>query len=96
MGHIVPGFYIDTLVGNRVHPDSALNQSRWDIFTVSSFDDLNEKITVVLKRKLNTTYSEDWVLADSVQFRIGLFDNQDKFTLGGSRRGYTDLLWLIL
>ena len=95
-GHIIPGYYIDTLVGNRVHPDSALKQSRWDIFTVSSFDDLNEKITVVLKRKLNTTYSEDLVMADSVEFRIGLFDNQDRFDLGGSRRGYTELFWLIL
>jgi len=95
VGHIIPGFYIDTLVGSRVQT-SAYAQSRWDIFTVSSFDDLNEKITVVLKRKLNTTYSEDLVMADSVQFRIGLFDDQDRFDLGGSRRGYTDLFWLIL
>jgi len=95
LGDIIPGFYIDTLVGVRMQ-DPAYAQSRWDIFTVSSFDAVNEKITVVLKRKLNTTYSEDLVMADSVQFRIGLFDNQDNFTLGGSRRGYTDLLWLIL
>ena len=71
-------------------------ESRWDIFTVSEFDAVNEKITVVLKRKLNTTYSEDLVLVDSVQFRIGLYEDQDKFTLGGSRRGYTDMLWLSL
>ncbi len=96
INQIVPGYYIDTLVGNRVHPDSALAQSRWDIFTVSSFDAVNEKITVVLKRKLNTGWSEDLPMADSVQFRIGLFDDQDDFYLGGSRRGYTDLLWLIL
>ena len=95
VGDVIPGYYIDSAVGSRVQ-DPAYAQSRWDIFTVSSFDDLNEKITVVLKRKLNTTYSQDLVMADSVQFRIGLFDNQDKFTLGGSRRGYTDLLWLIL
>ena len=93
---IVPGYYIDTLVGNRVHPDSALAQSRWDIFTVSSFDAVNEKITVVLKRKLNTGWPEDFVMVDSVEFRIGLFDDQDRFDLGGSRRGYTDLFWLIL
>ena len=93
VGHIIPGYYIDTIVRNTVQ---SFPESRWDIFTVSSFDDLNEKITVVLKRKLNTTYSEDLVLADSVQFRIGLFDDQDRFDLGGSRRGYTDLFWLIL
>ena len=90
---VVPGYYIDTNVRSNVQ---ITPQSRWDIFTVSSFDDLNEKITVVLKRKLNTGWSEDLAIADSVQFRIGLFDDQDDFYLGGSRRGYTDLLWLIL
>ena len=90
---VVPGYYIDTNVRSNVQ---ITPQSRWDIFTVSSFDDLNEKITVVLKRKLNTGWSEDLAMADSVQFRIGLFDDQDDFYLGGSRRGYTDLLWLIL
>ena len=94
---VVPGYYIDTLVRNRVHPDSALRQSRWDIFTVFSFDPVNEIITVVLKRKLNTGWSEDLPLADSVQVRIGIFDEQEDFFLGNnSRRGFTDLFWLIL
>ena len=93
---IVPGYYVDTLVGNRVHPDSTLAESRWDIYTVSEFDAANNRITVVLKRKLNTGWPEDKVLADSVQFRIGLFDDQDDFYLSGSRRGFTELFWLIL
>ncbi|MCH7948508.1 MAG: hypothetical protein IIC66_11995 [candidate division Zixibacteria bacterium] len=92
-GHIIPGFYIDTIVRNTVQ---SFPESRWDIFTVSSFDDLNNTITVVLKRKLDTGWSEDLVLVDSVQFRIGLFDNQSDFKLAGSKRGYTDLFWLIL
>ena len=93
LGDIIPGYYIDTNVRSNVQ---ITPQSRWDIFTVSDFDATNNKITVVLKRKLNTTYSEDLVMADSVQFRIGLFDNQSDFNLSGSRRGFTDLFWLIL
>ena len=94
---IVPGYYIDTLVGKRVHPDSALAQSRWDIFTVSAFDAVNDKITVVLKRKLNTTHGEDLMLTDSVQVRIGQIDDQDDFYLpSNSSRGFTELFWLIL
>ena len=92
-GIVVPGYYIDTNVRSNVQ---ITPQSRWDIFTVSAFDAVNEKITVVLKRKLNTGWPEDFVMVDSVEFRIGLFDDQDRFDLGGSRRGYTDLFWLIL
>lgn len=95
---IVPGYYIDTLVRNRVHPDSALKQSRWDIFTVHSYDAVNDRLTIVLKRKLDTGWQpEDLVLADSVQVRIGVFDDQEDFFLGNnSQRGFTDLFWLIL
>ena len=92
-GIVVPGYYIDTNVRSNVQ---ITPQSRWDIFTVSAFDAVNEKITVVLKRILNTGWPEDFVMVDSVEFRIGLFDDQDRFDLGGSRRGYTDLFWLIL
>ena len=95
-GLVVPGWYVDSAVGTRVK-QSAFAQSRWDIFTVDSFDNVNNEITVVLKRKLNTTYSEDLVLADSVQVRIGLLDNEvDIFQDNISRRGFTDLFWLIL
>ena len=93
-GLVVQGWYVDSGVGNQVQ--NTFPQSRWDIFTVSSFGAVNERITVVLKRKLNTTYSEDLVLVDSVQVRIGIFDNQSDFDLQHSRRGFTELFWLIL
>jgi len=93
-GLVVQGWYVDSGVGDQVQ--NTFPQSRWDIFTVSSFDAVNEKITVVLKRKLNTTYSEDLELVDSVQVRIGIFDNQDDFYFSNSKRGFTELFWLIL
>ncbi|MCH9025174.1 MAG: hypothetical protein IH931_07550 [candidate division Zixibacteria bacterium] len=93
-GLVVQGWYVDSGVGHQVQ--NTFPQSRWDIYTVSEFDAANNKITVVLKRKLNTGWPEDLVLADSVQFRIGIFDNQSDFDLSGPGRGFTELFWLIL
>jgi hypothetical protein len=49
-------------------------------------------------RPLNTGYADDLNLLplDSVKMKVGVTDNQDNLSLGGSNRAFTNEFWLIL
>ncbi len=93
---IVPGYVVDTGVGGRVQIGQPYASSRWDVFTVHSYNSSANRLAVVLKRRLLVAYSQDLDLFDSVKTKIGVLDEQDDFSVGGSRRGLTKEFWLIL
>jgi len=95
-GQIVPGYVIDTAVGGRVQIGQPYASSRWDIFSVYSYNSTTDRLAVVMKSRLTSTYADDLDLVDSVKIKVGVFDDQSDFTLSGSRRGFTKEFWLIL
>ena len=94
MGQRVPGWIIDS---TKCRQPAAARNSRWDTRAISSWktEDGALSYTVVLKRPMNTGYSDDVALADSVRTRIGVFDNQRDMNLGSSNRGFSKDFWLI-
>jgi len=87
----VPGWLIDSSFASL--SDSARG-SRWDIKAVS--DTAAGQYHVVLCRKLDTGFSDDIVLIDSVKVTIGIFDNQVTFEPPSSNRGFSNDFWIIL
>jgi hypothetical protein len=96
LGQTIPGWRIDSSVVNL---SSAIRGSRWDIRTVSEYDDGADQYIVVLCRPLNTGFSveEDlnMALLDSVEVKIGITDNQMSIETEGSNLGFSDSFWLI-
>lgn len=93
VGQQIPGWMIDTTLYKRPITERL---SRWDIR--AAFDYSASQYTVVMCRAMNTGNTDDVNLVplDSVQFRIGLLDNSDDLSTGGSRRGFTGTFWMIL
>ena len=90
VGQMVPGWMIDESVQNDNDP-AIRRKSRFDIRAVSDFDDANGEYTLVLGRALNTGYADDIDLSalNSIMAKVGIFDNQDIFSTGGTSRGFT-------
>ena len=90
----MPGWLIDSSFASRT---DEVRGSRWDIRAVSVYDNDAAQYRVVLCRKLNTGFSDDIDLAaaDSVEVKVGIFDNQEAFT-PGSNRGFSDDFWILL
>ncbi len=93
IGQRVPGWIIDSTLA---HLDKAGRGSRWDIDAASIWADSTE-YHVVLKRELNTGFLDDLNLStlDSVEVKIGVYDNQEEFGTASNRRGFTDDFWII-
>ncbi len=94
VGQKIPGWLVQPGVADRPEAERG---SRWDIKTVDKYDSLTNMYTVVLCRKLNTTYADDVDLSvlDSVKVKIAVLDNQDDFIAGGTARGFSEFLWLV-
>jgi hypothetical protein len=93
-GQKIPGWLIDSSFASL--SDEELG-SRWDIRTVSEYDSIADYYQLVLCRKLNTGFSDDLVLQDSVKVKIGIYDSQDEFGGPGTAdRGFSDVFWIIL
>jgi len=92
---IVPGWLINR---NFASLDDSLRGSQWDIKAVSVYDDVAAQYRVVLCRKLDTDFSDDIDLSDmdSVEVKIGIYDNQREFKTGSPKRGFSDNFWIIL
>ncbi len=90
----VPGYVIDASVGGAAHTD-AQRGSLLDIRAVDNY--ANNQYSLVLKRKMNTGYADDMDLTtvDSVKVEIAIFNNQNLFTTGGTRRGISNPFWII-
>jgi len=90
MGQKVPGYIIDISMKDDTNQD-ARRKSRYDIRSVSEWDETGEEYTLVLGRALNTGYTEDIDLTDvtTIKAKVGLFDDQDIFSTGGTGRGFT-------
>lgn len=95
VGQKVPGWIIDRSL--KTAPATRRN-SRLDIKAVSNYNTELKKYTVVLARALNTGYDDDIDMSsmNSITAKIGIFNNQDDFNLGGSNRGFTVNFTLIL
>jgi hypothetical protein len=93
---IVPGYIVDTSVLSKVQEGQPYASSRWDVFSIYSYNSAENRMAVVFKRKKVVTYSQDMDLIDSVKIKIGILNDHDDFYVGGSRRGFTDSFWLIL
>lgn len=93
IGQQISGWMIDTSLYKR---PSTERLSRWDIR--AAFDYSAGQYTVMMCRPMNTGNIDDvnLVALDSVQFKIGLLDNLDDITFGGSRRGFTGTFWMIM
>lgn len=92
---IVPGYVIDTAVYGRVQPGQPYASSRWDIWAIHDFNGTTDRLSVVMKCAMNTGRTDDLVMADSVNMKIGVFDDQTDFNVSGSRRGFSGEFWLI-
>lgn len=90
----VPGWMIDRDAKNLSEAELG---SRWDIRAIDEFDDVNDIYTVVLKRKLNTGYADDFNMAtaDSIKTKIVIMNNLDELYEGNTWRGVSEILWLI-
>ncbi|MEA3297382.1 MAG: hypothetical protein U9R56_05910, partial [candidate division Zixibacteria bacterium] len=90
----VPGWIIDTTVNKEGQPV----ESRWDIRTAYSHTDSLDQYTLVLKRQLNTTFTDDLDMSNliKVKTKIGILNNQRDLLLGSSKRGFTSDFWLEL
>ena len=97
LGQKVPGWLIDSSFASLT---AAERGSRWDIRAVSVYDSsgTSNQYRVVLSCPLNTGYNDDIDLSvkDSVQVKIGLFDDQIDFGTASSNRGFSDEFCLIL
>lgn len=91
----LPGYYIDTSLASK---DASVRGSRWDTRAADVWDTTTQTYTLVLGRPMTTGYTDDLNLTtvDSIQTKIGVFDNQIDLNLGGTSRGYTKTFWLVL
>ncbi|PWB71479.1 hypothetical protein C3F09_07880 [candidate division GN15 bacterium] len=95
LGQTVPYYILDS---TKFRLPAATRGSRWDTRTISDYAPLGAErpeYTVVLCRPMNTGYTDDVVLTDSVKTKIGVFDNQMDINVGGTGRGFTKEFWLI-
>jgi hypothetical protein len=88
----IQGWYID---GSASDKTEAQRGSRWDIGAYSAYT--NNTYSLVMVRKLNTGYNDDFDLStlDSVKVQLGILNNQESFTTGSSNRGFSEEFWLI-
>ena len=90
----IPGWMID-----RDAKDLSEEQlgSRWDIRAIMEYDETNDIYTVVLKRKLNTGYDDDFNMAtsDSIKTKVVIMNNMEELYEGSTWRGVSENLWLI-
>lgn len=95
IGQKVPGWLVDSSFASL---SDAERGSRWDIHTVSTYDSSAIQYRVVMARALNTGYSDDLDMSslDSVEVKIGFYDNQREFLTGSSNRGFSDKFRIIL
>lgn len=95
MAQRVPNYLIDS----SKYKLSALERgSRWDTRSIGHWDALRTPTpiyTVVLCRPMNTGFDDDVALVDSVETKIGLFNDQLNFSFKGGDRGFTKEFWLI-
>jgi hypothetical protein len=94
LGQKLPGYVLDSSVVASWRTD-VQRGSILDIRTTDSYS--GGGYSLVMKRAMNTGYEDDldMVPLDSVKVVIGLFDNQDSFTTGGTRRGFSAPFWII-
>jgi len=97
IGDTLPGWVIDSSIAADFRTDEQRG-SRWDIFAGGAYDPDGDMYSVVLGRKLNTTFEDDLDLStlDSVQVMLGFYDNQNDLALGGSHRSFSQRFWLVL
>ncbi len=90
----VPGWMINTDFGDI---SDANRGSRWDTRTVSDYDPLLGKYTLVMKVALNSGYSDDYNMTglDSIQTKIVILNDQKDLYNGSTWRGTGEPLWLI-
>ncbi|MEA1980903.1 MAG: hypothetical protein U9N54_08015 [candidate division Zixibacteria bacterium] len=90
----IPGWMID---GDAKDLSEAQLGSRWDIRAIDEYDETNDIYTVVLKRKLNTGYDDDFnmAIADSIKTKIVILNNKVELYEGDTWRGVSENLWLI-
>lgn len=72
---LVAGWVIDSTMGRNVR--EAQTESRWDILSAWEYDAELDQHTVVLCRKLNTTYEDDLDLStlEQITVRVGVLDD---------------------
>lgn len=90
IGQEVPSYILDS---TKWHQSAATRGSRWDTRTISTYT--GGQYTVVLSRPMNTGYTDDVTLTDSVKTKIGVFDNQMDINVGGTGRGFSKEFWLV-
>lgn len=90
IGDLIPGYILDSSIVSR---SAAQRGSRWDVRTISGWD--SGIYTVVLSRPMNTGFTEDLAIADSVAVRFGVLDNQLSINIGGTSRAFSGPIWLI-
>ena len=90
----VPGWVIDTTINKTGQPV----ESRWDVRTVYSYSDTQDRYTLVLTRQLNTSFDDDLDMSSLIKVKatIGILNNQRNLLEGTSRRGFTSDFWLEL
>lgn len=90
----VPGWMIDRDAQNL---SEAQLGSRWDIRAIMDYDEANSLYTVVMKRKLNTGYADDFNMAtaDSIKTKVVILNNMEELYEGSTWRGVSENLWLI-
>ena len=88
----IPGWVI---FGSVLDKTEAQRGSRWDIGAYSAYT--NNTYSLVMVRKLNTGYTDDFDLStlDSVKVQLGILNNQASFTTGSNNRGFSEEFWLI-
>lgn len=90
LGQQVPFYILDS---TKRRLSAAERGSRWDTRTIGAY--AGSQYTVVLCHPMNTGYTDDVLLNDSVKTKIGLFDNQLDINVGGTGRGFSKEFWLI-
>ncbi len=94
VGQKLPGYVLDSSVVAAWRTDA----NRGSILDIRTTDNYSGGIySLVMKRAMNTGYADDMDLsaADSVRVVVGLFDDQDSFTTGGTHRGFSIPFWVI-
>jgi len=94
IGQKLPGYVLDSSVVAAWRSDA----NRGSILDIRTTDNYSGGMySLVMKRAMNTGYEDDlnMIPLDSVKVVIGLFDNQDSFTTGGTKRGFSIPFWVI-
>ncbi len=91
----LPGFYVDTSLATKT-PD--VRGSRWCTRAANIWDTTSQTYTVVLCRPMSTGFTDclNLTAVDSVQTKLGVFDNQIDLNKGGTSRAWTKNFWLVL